>query len=152
MMYTCMYTHIQSHRQGKIGSSMCTKISLKQVKILLCLSVFHSAVLGTASPLRPAYLPRHLSYFPESTEIASLSPRPPYSRLSPPTQSSEESLCFYFFSLQKWDNTAATTNNHKKKKKKSVVTFEALIRVLNTPYILLPKHLNCTVAQALVHV
>ena len=88
------------------------------MKILLCLSVFHSAVLGTASPLRPAYLPRHLSYFPESTEIASLSPRPPYSRLSPPTQSSEESLCFYFFSLQKWDNTAATTNNHKKKKKK----------------------------------
>lgn len=120
------------------------------MKTLPCLSVFHSAVLETASPLRPAYLPRHLAYSPESTEIASLSPRPPYSRLSPPTQSSEESLSFYFFSLQKWDNTAATTNN--RTQKNNVVTSEALLRVLNTPYMLLPKHLNCTVAQALVPV
>lgn len=120
------------------------------MKTLLCLSVFHSAVLETASPLRPAYLPRHLAYSPESTEIASLSPHPPYSRLSPPTQSSEESLSFYFFSLQKWDNTAATTNN--RTQKNNVVTSEALLRVLNTPYMLLPKHLNCTVAQALVPV
>ena len=95
--------------------------------------MYFTQLSGTASPLRPAYLPRHLSYFPESTEITSLSPRPPYSRLSPPTQSSEESLCFYFFSLQKWVNTAATTNNHTHKK--SVVTFEALLRVLNTHHI-----------------
>ena len=39
------------------------------MKILLCLSVFHSAVLGTASPLRPAYLLRRLSYSLESPEM-----------------------------------------------------------------------------------
>lgn len=104
-IYMHVSTHTQAQRQEERGSSMCTKISFKNMKILL--SALHSAALEKASPSDPAYHPHASSPFLGVHRGLSCVPRPTLFTpdttlwLSEFSYVSTSSLFFFFFLYQK---------------------------------------------------
>lgn len=100
-IYMHVSTHTQAQRQEERGSSMCTKISFKNMKILL--SALHSAALEKASPSDPAYHPHASSPFLGVHRGLSCVPRPTLFTpdttlwLSEFSYVSTSSLFFFFF-------------------------------------------------------